>query len=99
MLQSEFGEHHYGRIDLTLKKGQAEKALTHFASVKVKNVLDWPVARREDLDGLKLFLGDIGWVLVRKSGTEHMLRVYSETNNPSNTQRVLQEVAQVARGL
>jgi phosphomannomutase len=99
MLQDEFGQHHYGRIDLTLKKGQAEKALAHFASTKVKNVLDWPVARREDLDGLKLYLGDIGWVMVRKSGTEHMLRVYSETTNPATTQCVLQEVAQLARSL
>lgn len=99
MLQDEFGQHHYGRIDLSLKKGQAEKALAHFASAKVKNVLDWPVVRREDLDGLKLYLADIGWVMVRKSGTEHMLRVYSETTNSSTTQRVLQEVAQIARSL
>ena len=99
MLQSEFGEHHYGRIDLTLKKGQAEKALEHYGSSKVKRVLDWPVNRREDLDGLKLYLGDIGWVMVRKSGTEHMLRVYSETTQSATTQRVLQEVASVARSL
>jgi alpha-D-glucose phosphate-specific phosphoglucomutase len=99
MLQSEFGQHHYGRIDLTLKQGQAEKALEYFASSKVKSVLDWPVARRENLDGLKLFLGDIGWVLVRKSGTEHMLRVYSETTQPETTQRVLQEVSSMVRAL
>ena len=99
MLQNEFGVHHYGRVDLTLKKGQAEKALEYFASSKVKSVLDWPVARRENLDGLKLFFADPGWVLLRKSGTEHMLRVYSETADPQTTQSVLQEVTGIVRAL
>ena len=40
--------------------------------------------RREDLDGVKVYLGDIGWVMVRASGTEPMLRVYSETTRPGN---------------
>jgi phosphomannomutase len=99
MLHREFGEHHYGRIDLTLKSGQAERALAHFADRKVSRVLDWPVLLREDLDGLKLYLGDIGWVMFRKSGTEHMLRVYSETTRPETTRRVLSEVVQVVRSL
>jgi phosphomannomutase len=99
MLQSEFGEHHYGRVDLTLKSGQAERALAHFAAPKLNRFLDWPVARRENLDGIKIFLGDIGWVMVRASGTEHMLRVYSETTRPETTRRVLDEVANLVRAI
>ncbi len=99
VLQREFGEHHYGRVDLTLKKGQAEHALKHFADSKVQRLLDWPVARREDLDGLKLYLSDIGWVMLRKSGTENMLRIYSETTRPETTQRVLDEIASAVRAL
>jgi len=99
MLQGEFGQHHYGRVDLTLKSGQAERALTHFAAPKLNHFLDWPVARRENLDGIKIFLGDIGWVMVRASGTEHMLRVYSETTRPETTRRVLEEVAKLVRAI
>ena len=99
MLQGEFGQHHYGRVDLTLKSGQAERALTHFAAPKLNHFLDWPVARRENLDGIKIFLGDIGWVMVRASGTEHMLRVYSETTRPDTTRRVLDEVAKLVRAI
>ena len=99
MLQGEFGEHHYGRVDLTLKSGQAERALAHFAALKLNRFLDWPVARRENLDGIKIFLGDIGWVMVRASGTEHMLRVYSETTRPDTTRRVLDEVAKLVRAI
>jgi len=49
--------------------------------------------RREDLDGIKLYLGDVGWVMVRASGTERMLRVYAETNRAAITKRVLDEVS------
>jgi phosphomannomutase len=92
MLHGEFGEHHYGRVDLTLKPGQKEKALQHFADGNLKRLLDWPVARRENLDGVKVYLGEIGWVMVRASGTEPMLRVYAETDKAEATRRLLDEV-------
>ncbi|MGA8104127.1 MAG: phosphoglucomutase/phosphomannomutase family protein [Candidatus Acidiferrales bacterium] len=99
MLQAEFGEHHYGRVDLELRDGQKELALELFASGKVTEILDWPVVRQEDLDGVKVFLGDIGWLLLRGSGTEPMLRVYSETTSPETTRRVLDHVVKIVRAL
>ena len=92
-LHAEYGEHHYGRVDLELKPGQKEKALERFANGKLKRLLDWPVVRREDLDGIKVYLGEIGWVMVRGSGTEPVLRIYSETTRPETTRRILDEVS------
>lgn len=92
MLHREFGEHHYGRVDLTLKPGQKEKALQYFTNGNFKRLLDWPIARREDLDGVKVYLGEIGWVMVRASGTEPMLRVYAETDKAETTRHLLDEV-------
>jgi len=88
-LHHEFGEHHYGRIDLALKPGQKERVIEHFSGPKVKGQLDWDIARREDLDGIKLYLGDTGWLMLRASGTEPMLRVYSETRSPAATRKIL----------
>jgi phosphomannomutase len=99
MLHREFGEHHYGRVDLELKAGQKEKAIDCFSNGSLKRVLDWPVVRREDLDGIKTYLGDVGWVMVRASGTERMLRVYSETTQPETTRRVLDEVVKTVQKL
>ncbi|MGB9068526.1 MAG: phosphoglucomutase/phosphomannomutase family protein [Candidatus Acidiferrales bacterium] len=99
MLHREHGEHHYGRVDLTLKDGQKEKALAYFAAPNLQKVLDWPVVRREDLDGIKFYLGDIGWAMVRASGTEPLLRVYSETTRPETTRRALEEITAIARSL
>jgi phosphomannomutase len=99
MLQAEFGAHHYGRVDLELRAGQKELALELFASGKVTKILDCPVVRQEDMDGVKVYLGDIGWLLVRGSGTEPMLRVYSETNSPETARRVLDHVVKMVRAL
>jgi alpha-D-glucose phosphate-specific phosphoglucomutase len=98
-LTAEFGEYHYGRVDLDLKPGQKEKAMAHFSDVKLTRILDLAVVRREDMDGIKVYLGDTGWVMVRGSGTENLLRVYCETSNSETTQRVLEAVTQIVREL
>ena len=99
MLHREFGEHHYGRVDLTLKDGQKEKAVAYFSGEKCKRLLDWPIVRRENLDGAKVYLGDAGWVMVRASGTEPMLRIYAETARAETTRLVLNAVAALVRTL
>jgi phosphomannomutase len=99
LLHAEFGEHHYGRVDLELRPGQKERAIEHFSDKKVTHVLDWGVARREDLDGIKLYLDDLGWVMLRASGTEPMLRVYSETRKARATREILEHACGVVRGL
>jgi len=93
-LHKEFGEYHYGRVDLDVTPAQKQKAVAYFSNGSVKKILDWPVVRREDMDGIKVYLGEIGWVLVRASGTENVLRVYSETSKPETTGRVLRSVAE-----
>ncbi len=97
-LHAEFGEYHYGRVDLDLLPGQNQKALGHFAETH-SHILEWPVLRRENMDGIKLYLGEIGWVMVRASGTENLLRVYAETSSPIATRRVLDAVTHIVETL
>jgi len=98
-LSAEFGEYHYGRIDLELKPGQKERAIELFSGAKLKSVLEWPVVRRENLDGIKLYLGDTGGLLLRASGTEPMLRVYSETRSAEATRKILEEARSIVERL
>ena len=98
-LHQEFGEHHYGRVDLNVKPGQKEKAIAFFSDEKLTRFHSWPISRREDVDGIKLYLDEIGWVMVRASGTENLLRVYSETTNPDATRRVLRATEAAINGL
>ncbi|HTQ59414.1 MAG TPA: phosphoglucomutase/phosphomannomutase family protein [Candidatus Solibacter sp.] len=98
-LHAEFGEYHYGRVDLDVTQSQKQKAVAHFSNGSMKKLLEWPLVRHENMDGSKVYLGDIGWVLVRASGTENVLRVYSETSKPETTRRVLSAVTQLVEKL
>jgi alpha-D-glucose phosphate-specific phosphoglucomutase len=89
ILHREFGEFHYGRVDLDVKPAQKQKAIAHFSNEKLKTFQEWPISRRENMDGIKLYLGDVGWVMVRASGTENLLRIYAETSKAATTQKVL----------
>jgi alpha-D-glucose phosphate-specific phosphoglucomutase len=92
-LEAEFGGHYYGRCDLAVRPEQKSRALGHFASEQFARLLDWRITSREDLDGIKVFLEDAGWLLVRASGTEHLLRVYAEMNSRQSMERVLAAAA------
>jgi phosphomannomutase len=98
-LHAEFGEFHYGRVDLEITAAQKKNAIAHFTDRKVTQLLDFSIVRREDMDGIKLYLGEIGWLLVRASGTENILRIYCETNNAQATQRVLTAVTDLVHTL
>ena len=98
-LHTEFGEHHYGRVDLDVKPGQKERAVGYFSDEKLKKLADLKITRRENLDGIKIYLDGFGWAMVRASGTENLLRLYSETSDPATTRRVLQVVAETVQKL
>jgi phosphomannomutase len=98
-LHKEFGEHHYGRVDLNVRPGQKEKAIAFFSNEKLRQLQAWSVSRREDLDGIKLYLDGIGWLMVRASGTENLLRIYSETASPETTRQVLRATEAAIHGL
>jgi alpha-D-glucose phosphate-specific phosphoglucomutase len=98
-LHSEFGEYHYGRVDLDVQPVQKQKAITLFSDSAFTHILEWPVTRRENMDGIKVYLGDVGWVMVRASGTENLLRVYSETSRRETTNQVLAAVIAIIHQL
>jgi len=39
-------------------------------------------------DGIKLYLEEGSWVLLRPSGTEPLVRVYMETNSPEKLSQI-----------
>src|SRR5690606_13336643 len=48
--------------------------------------------RRETIDGLKYHLDNEGWIMLRASGTEPLLRVYAEGNSKEETLDILENV-------
>ena len=47
-------------------------------------------------DGYKYLLEDGGWFLIRFSGTEPLLRVYTETTSAARVDRILDAAKQAA---
>ena len=50
----------------------------------------YPVVRVSHLDGIKFFLENDNWALLRFSGTEPMLRLYAEADSPEKAQELIQ---------
>src|SRR5207249_10003290 len=90
---------HYRRGRLRTKPRPKTKSIRHLSDGNLTRNLNLPVVPREDMDGIKLYLGETGWVMVRASGTENLLRVYSETSRAETTRRVLEAVTQAVHNL
>jgi phosphomannomutase len=95
-LSQEFGPHFYGRVDLDVDLAQAQKLVKQVAQGKFKAVAGLKVTSVEDLDGAKMLFGDSAWLLVRASGTENLLRLYSEAPTREQVKSLLGEMTRVA---
>jgi phosphomannomutase len=95
-LQHEFGPHHYGRRDLHIAEDIKQNAIRRAQADRTQTMGRYRVSRKENLDGIKFFLdaptknnGAEAWILFRASGTEPLLRVYSEAASPGLVNEIL----------
>src|SRR5579885_2661150 len=88
-LHREFGPHYYGRVDLELRPGQKERAMDAVSHPSLGHFARWSIPKREDMDGVKMYLDNGAWLLVRPSGTEPLLRTYAEAASPEIVSDVL----------
>ncbi len=89
-LHRQFGTHFYERADVELEDGRKERVLAALQQEHLEQFGRWPVRHRETLDGVKLYLGDDGWLMFRASGTEPLLRIYAESHSEAITKEFLQ---------
>jgi phosphomannomutase len=90
-LEEEFGKYFYKRIDVHTTDEKKNQTLESCAKINAGDtVAGKKVEKVEDLDGYKLFF-DNGWVIIRASGTEPLLRFYCETYNTDDTLSVLEK--------
>jgi phosphomannomutase len=101
-LQEEYGEHHYGRLDLHILEEVKQSAIRR-ASTGVSEFAGMRVLRLETLDGLKFYLDNPGveaetWLLLRASGTEPLLRIYAESGSRATVNALLEAGRTFAMG-
>lgn len=75
-LNDEFGEHHFLRIDQKVTEEQ-KTAILNAASRNPESIDKYKVLEINKKDGFK-FIVENGWLLIRASGTEPLIRFYAE---------------------
>jgi alpha-D-glucose phosphate-specific phosphoglucomutase len=90
LLFSKVGAHYYDRID-TPFKGERQDKINRILSANPKTIGDLKVLDLVTLDGYQFLLEDGGWLLIRFSGTEPILRVYCETRHKDKVNKILQD--------
>jgi phosphomannomutase len=88
-LQREFGPHYYGRRDLHIPEDMKQNAIQRARAESTQTLGRYRILKKEHLDGVKFFLdaptngnGAEAWALFRASGTEPLLRLYTEASSP-----------------
>jgi phosphomannomutase len=92
-LMIEFGWHYYNRIDAHMTEKQKQKTLAGYKK-GIKSLAGMTVRKVETGDGYKLFVDD-GWVLVRSSGTEPLIRFYAEADSVLRVDALLKAAMKV----
>jgi len=86
-VMKEFGWHYFNRYDAHLTEKEKIRIMKAYKK-GVKQLAGFPVLRVETTDGFKLFVEN-GWVLVRASGTEPLIRFYAEAETPEKVEALL----------
>lgn len=95
LLFSKVGAHYYDRID-THFDGDRQARKERIENANPEKLGGLKVTGLDTTDGYKFQLEDGGWLLIRFSGTEPILRVYTETTHQDKVQAILKDGLRVA---
>lgn len=82
----------YERNDLTLENSKKEAIIKKAQDGGYKQFGKYTFNRIETIDGVKYHLDNGGWMMLRASGTEPLLRIYAEGNSKAETLDILEDV-------
>ncbi|MDT4968939.1 MAG: hypothetical protein QOJ64_3676 [Acidobacteriota bacterium] len=96
-MHREFGEFHFRRRDIQCEVRRGQDLVAELRGSQPVMVAGFPVRDVETLDGTKLILDDESWLLFRQSGTEPVLRIYSEATSIAKAEALLDEAEKQLR--
>jgi len=91
LLFEKVGPHYYNRIDSPLPPEERSGLEERVRNSQPETIGSLRVTGLNSLDGYKFLLEDGGWLLIRFSGTEPIVRVYCETTQEDRVQPILQD--------
>jgi phosphomannomutase len=88
--------YYYDRVDTRFPSEQRPQAKARLDAAHPETLAGLRVTEIVTLDGYKYVLEDGGWLLIRFSGTEPIIRVYCETTDESKVRPLLDEGLRLA---
>lgn len=88
-MHREFGEFYFNRRDIHCEVARGQSLVSTLAHTPPHEIAGHKVSNIETLDGTKLLFADESWLLFRQSGTEPMLRIYSEATSKAKVTQLL----------
>jgi alpha-D-glucose phosphate-specific phosphoglucomutase len=87
-LYSKVGPHYYQRVDIRFQERERQTIIDRVQ--KPPETIDKVrVLKVDTTDGFRFILADNTWLLIRFSGTEPLLRIYTETDSPERADRII----------
>jgi alpha-D-glucose phosphate-specific phosphoglucomutase len=90
-LRSEYGPYVNGRDDIPCPNKLKQVVMEKISSEIPDRIIGIQVSTVNRMDGIKLILKDGGWLLIRPSGTEPLLRIYGESTDKERLRAILEQ--------
>jgi phosphomannomutase len=92
----EIGHFYYRRIDLQIEQAAKERLIARLQGEKLPAIAGRAVASTNFSDGFKFIFEGGSWLLIRPSGTEPVLRLYSEAGSTAAVEELLAAGREIA---
>ena len=88
-LYNKVGPHHYQRLDIKFPEGERQVVTRHLRDAAPDSLDGSKTVKKDTTDGFRFSSADGSWLLIRFSGTEPLLRIYSESSSQTRVERLL----------
>ncbi len=90
------GPHYYDRIDTAFDQSETEAVRERVMAAQPETIGGLKVVDTITIDGFQYIMEDGGWLLIRFSGTEPIIRVYCETTHEDRVDDILADGLRIA---
>ncbi len=90
-LANKHGRFCYDRVDIEIDADSRNRLLAFLRTYQPKKLAGIPVAFINTADGFKFSMEDDSWLMIRPSGTEAIVRLYSEAKSAGQVKKLLGE--------
>lgn len=96
LLFEKVGPHYYDRVDTYYDESRKAEIRQNVAGARPERIAGLKVTDIVTVDGFQFIMEDGGWLLIRFSGTEPIVRVYCETTYEDKVGAILEEGQRLA---